>query len=170
MQQFYFTHRLNPVKRNNSRLERTRQQCHLRVISRSPELLQQIVDCHIQDTHCGVVLTPLQIFSRWIQQGPTDWAILWCFYLSIIWRYTCTIFIHNLPRLRTKNVSGYNERKLFHTKKQICRRYYAYTITDAEYVENLLLLVNAPAKVEYLYCLEQTARGKNCMWTQIKQR
>ena len=48
----------------------------------------------------------------------------------------------------------------FELKKERSRRYSAKTITDADYADDIALLVNAPAQAEtLLHCLERVAAG-----------
>ena len=55
----------------------------------------------------------------------------------------------------------FNERKRFQAvKKERSRRYTAQTITDADYADNMALLVNTPTQAEtLLHSLEQAAGG-----------
>ena len=59
------------------------------------------------------------------------------------------------------NVNRSNERKWFHTlKKAKSRRYQTEIITDADYANDLVLLVYTPVIAESLqHRLEQAARG-----------
>ena len=67
------------------------------------------------------------------------------------------ISIYNLPRLHTTNINWSNERKWLHTQKKQ-KQDPAETITDANYMDNLALLVNKSAQAEsLLYSLEQAA-------------
>ena len=73
-------------------------------------------------------------------------------------RYITTVYIFNLPRLRTTIVIRSNKRKWFHIKKPWIRRYPGQTIKETDYTDDLALLGNTPAQAKYLLdSLEQEA-------------
>ena len=70
--------------------------------------------------------------------------------------YISAIYVYNLPRLDTSNVDRSNKRKRFYTKKG----QEVETITDADYADDLVLLLNIPAQAESLHHgLEHAARS-----------
>ena len=73
-----------------------------------------------------------------------------------------SFFFNNLPRLVLRtSIDLINERKTTsHLKRQKSKRYPPETITDADYADDLALLVNTPAQAESLArYLEQAARS-----------
>ena len=73
-----------------------------------------------------------------------------------------TVSVHDMPRIRTTNVSRSNERK--------SGRYHAETIIGADYVDDILLLANASAVTDPLpHSLEQATRGMGLYVNSYKQ-
>ena len=73
-------------------------------------------------------------------------------------RYTSPIPVHNLLRLCSSNVDRFNERKWLHTGKGKKQTIPAQTITDADYADDIALLVNIHAQAEsLLHSLEKAA-------------
>ena len=69
----------------------------------------------------------------------------WSFAKWYIW----SIFVYNLPWLRTSNIHGSNKRKWLYVKNQE-RQYPWETITYADYTDDLALFANTPAAAESL--------------------
>ena len=76
---------------------------------------------------------------------------------SLARRYTSTIFVHTLPRQRTRNGNKSNKRKWFLPFKKARSRQFP---TDANYADDQALHVNTPTQAEFLlHSLEQAAGG-----------
>ena len=68
-------------------------------------------------------------------------------------RYSRTMYVYNLPRLQTMNVSRLN-------KKHRSKWYPAETMTAADYADDLVLLANTPDQTKsLLHSLKQAAGG-----------
>ena len=61
---------------------------------------------------------------------------------------TLAPYLINLSRLRTTNINISNKNKWLHTKKAKSRKYPVETVNDADYTDDLTLLVNTPAQAE----------------------
>ena len=91
--------------------------------------------------------------------------------MSLAKRYIYTIFVYTLPRLHTLNVNRSKERKWFYTKKKALKWWYpAETMTDADYADNLVLLLNTSTESEFLqHGLLQPVGGIGLYMNAIKQ-
>ena len=91
--------------------------------------------------------------SRWRHRLP--WHCRW--YSAR--RYFSPIPVHNLPRLRNSNVDRLMKDS-FTLKKAKSRLYFAQTITDTDYADDIALLAHTPSQAESLqHSLEQAAGG-----------
>ena len=89
-----------------------------------------------------------------------NFLLLYCQWSFARW-YISAIFVYNLSRLCTLNVNRSNKRKWLYTKKKVKSKWYpAKTITDTDYTDDPMFLVNTPAKAKSsVYNLEQAGRG-----------
>ena len=73
----------------------------------------------------------------------------------------CTISVYNLPRLRTSTSIDLIEENGFILKKKVkSKQYPVEIITDADYADDITLLVNTPTQAEtLLHSLEQATGG-----------